>query len=753
MATKLKRTYSYLIYTATGLLNFIFMFMSYAVLFLSAGEFNTDSAFSAFGCMKFGEESLATMLKEFIGGMGEDAILAFLGVLVAIIMIIMIFVNIALILAGVVGLVREFAKTNLIPGVGKELVDNVSGIVLTVNFGAQIASALFVILMSICNLHTGSFFGQKISMGMRPGLGMYFLLVIAVAGWVVNLLIGKKKAVPKGVAYKCSTCGSPSKFGEEYCYKCGGKIVAEKIEGYVEETPEEPVEEEAVTDFDYKNIGTYCKNAWKGFLAFCEKSNVSMQSLKTAGLALAVVIVLLIVVAIIPWPQPAAYVEAEVSVNQIYNSEDKETVIFYNGKLADDTIDGRVTYVKHSLDGKTALLGTEDATLYVFTKKGLVSVDENVKAFKLAADGSAVVYVNEDSELVYYNVSKKEKKTVTDEIPASVLSSFAVSPDGKSVLYLEGSDTDSTMCVWTNGKSTEIGDGLAPIGLTSKGKLIYYYDTEKDSIYVQKNGKDPVKLVNDIKDVYEMSIVFNADHTQVLFSANGWYISDNGKEKVKLTSSEISKFGNYSDAVNAVSATMGSFYASTSPVIEFEKQYFLTEERQLCYINKKLEAVVVAENVSSYKATPSYSAVYYTDGDELYRAEGYKKKFKKVADDVDKFYITEDGTKCYFINNDDALMYVKKTGKPKKIADDVYTVTLTHDGYAIFLSDFSIENGGTLYSSRNGSKKKRIAEDVIYFDAEVDGTYYSVDAGDGLIDVYGTKSKVKFKKLLSEVKN
>jgi len=747
MNINLKRIYSYLAYVAAGLFNFIFMFMNYAVLFISADGNSETLAFSAYKCMVFGEESLGGELVDFIEGMTKDANLAFLTVIISIIMILMIIISVALLFAGVAGLVRELAGVNIIPGVDKKLVDKVSGIVFNVDFYAHIVSALLLVILTVCNLYTGSFLGYKLSLGVRPGLGMYFLLIFTVALWITNRILRKKfSSVPKEkVVCKCTVCGAEASDGAKFCAQCGAEVVCETV------TPEEQPEAEAV-NFDYRKIVDFFKKLWAEFLSVCEKSNISRGMLKKIGKISVCVILVLIIIASIPWPKPAAYVEAKEDISLFYSSEEGETYITKNGKLLKETVDGNVLTHVISMDGKTVLLMTSEKELLVYSGKGLVSVDEGVSSCKLSVDGSAVAYINEDGELVHYTVKNKKSATVSDELCPAPGFSYAISPDGKTVAYVEGAVDDFTLNLWVNGKKSEVDDGMIPLGVSEKGKLVYYYDTKEAEVYVMKKGKEPEKLAGDISVFTNARFYFNANLTQAVYTVNGsdWYISDNGKEKVKITSKGINEVGNSDDfgidmALTSVSRVM--------PVESFKKQYFLFGDGTLCYLNNKLEAVTVAENVDDYEATPSYDFVYYRDGDDIYRVKGYKKKAKTVAEDAssESFVITEDGKRCYYVNDDDALMTVKKTGKPKKIADDVDSLTITRDGYALFTTDHSYENGGTLYSSRNGGKKKKLADDVLYVFPKEKATYYRVRNGSDAYDVYGVKSGVKFKRLLEEI--
>ena len=749
MTINLKRIYKYLFYASAGLFNLLFMIMNYAVLFISAEGESETKAFSAYGCMKFGDESLGNMLTKFIEGMGKDPHLTFLTVFISIIMILLIIVSAVLLLAGVAGLVKELAKVNILGPLDGAIASRVSSIAFTANFIMHVVSAVLLILTSLINLYSGEFFGVKISMGMRPGLGMYFLLVLAVGTWVAVKVLAKKLAKPSAptekTVYKCPACEHVSEAEVKFCPMCGAEVASETVI-----LPAEEEQETEAVDFDFKKVVAFVKNVWAGIPGFLEKNNISKGMLRTLGIALGAVLVLLIVFAVIPRPQIAAYVEPESSISSVYDNDTEKTVFVIDGKLSKHTLDTNVLSSKKSIDGSTLAIYDNEKTLYVFTKKGIVEVDENVKSYVISAEGKGIAYVNEDGELMLYNVAKKNAEKVSDEISEFAAETYFVSPDGKTVAFIEGTYDDFDAYVSVNGKKEKIGNKIVPIGVSNKGKFVYYLDMEKNALYVQKKGKDAVKLMNDVVGISSFRAAFNVDHTEIFYtSGDSWYLSVEGKEKVKISAKNIEQFGNYDGVGNTLSHLSSTF--RTIPVETFAKQYFLRSDGDLCYINKKLESVTVAEDVDGFLATPSYDVIYYVDNGTIYRGEGYKDKFKKVADDdAEDMVITRDGNACYYINEDDELMYVKKTGKAKKIADDASDLEMTHDGYALFLTDYSAANGGTLCYSKNGGKKKVVSEDVSFISIDSTGTYYTVRSDDipGSYELYGTKNKVKFKLLV-----
>ncbi len=470
--------------------------------------------------------------------------------------------------------------------------------------------------------------------------------------------------------------------------------------------------------------------------------------------AIAAIILLIAVVCI--WPKGNNYVAPERSIMLRYDEEKEKTLIFVDGKKIETTIDGDYYTYSCSIDGKVAaiLTDTEDRILYLFDGKDLIKVSDKVGSFGLADSGASVAYttIEEDGEgaLMLFNAKKEKAEKITDELYGE----YCLSPDGKSIAFAEGKDDGYSLYVTVNGEKTKIKSDALPLGLSNKAKLVYYYVKEDSSIYVYKK-EEATKIISGATG----DVIFNIDHTEILFYSNrDVYISQDGNEKVKISSKGISGLGSY-DIMN------NSFENGDSvvlPIKTFEKTLFTTgkteqnEKRKLYYLDSKLEKIEVADDVESFDTSLDGGVIYYLNSnDELFRMKNYKADAEEIADDVYDFEMTSDGKACYFIeetgtgdNTEKTLYYAKKTSDPKKIADDVNSLYMTYDDYCLFVADRSeTKYTGTLYSSRGGSEKVKVADDVNSCYIRTTATYYSQRVDDETTALYGTAKKTKFEKL------
>ncbi len=501
-------------------------------------------------------------------------------------------------------------------------------------------------------------------------------------------------------------------------------------------------------------------------------TNLPTKKLIIAACAAVGVLALIIILIACVANAKDVYTPLETSIGYVFNKDDKEIVIFENGKLTASKIDGEPNFAERSLDGNTYAILTLDNTLYVYTKSALTKVSSDVNYFKLSAEGTYIVYDNSDGEVIHYNIKKAEKNKITNTIPPSTSNrdKYSISPDGKTVAYVKGeASNDYALYLYSDGESEKVGELLIPLALTNKAGLLYYYNNEKKNIYVQNKDGEDVKLISDANSSSSNNdMYFTSDNKTVLFTANkSTYICDNGTEKIKISSDKLESIGNMN---NGWGTNLKSYHSvcllnvCTTSLNDFRELYFLVQDENsvssLYYLDRKLETTRIAKKIKGYWAAPESDTVYYLDdSEELFRAKGPNdEKPNSIAEDIKSIAniaISFDATECYYVDDDETLRYVKKDGKSKKIADDVYSsISMTHDDYLMFIVDYSSStNSGTLYCSHSGKEKTKLDEEVNLFITASSTSYYMISSGGnkGLLDVYIATKKARFSKLADDV--
>ena len=466
------------------------------------------------------------------------------------------------------------------------------------------------------------------------------------------------------------------------------------------------------------------------------------------AVAAVIVVALVIILAVNVFATPdEVFVVPEADMSFEYVKEDGESLLLRDGAATKITVKGKPSYVRYSLDGKTAAYLDEDQALYVVYKGEENRIKNNVESFRLSADGSTVAYVNSKDELVLVDLKTEEESVVTEDIYGS---EYALSPNGRSVLYAEGDEDEYTVFTYVDGKVTELedGKGAVPVGIADKAKYVYYAD-EDGALYVKSGKKEAVKLAREYN--VNQKAILNADHTQIMYSVNGdsVYVSVQGGEDVKITGKGL----HYLTGLQYNNPTEGT-KAITFAFRDIRGQYFIDGQGMLRYIEKNLDTTSVDKDIETLKVTDTMSMVYYVDEDGgLYRGKGGSDKFERIARDVEMFDITSDGKTCYYLDDENTLFYIDKKGNDEKIAKNVKTFCITPDDYVLYLTDYDISSG-KLYGCRNGKDADLVAKDVYSVWTTETGAYYrcDIDIQDGgTCKIYGASSKLEFEKIAEGV--
>lgn len=339
------------------------------------------------------------------------------------------------------------------------------------------------------------------------------------------------------------------------------------------------------------------------------------------------------------------------------------------------------------------------------------------------------------------------------------LSSFVISPDGNALAYITKQNDSESVAFYAyyDGKRVKIGENLIPVGISNKGKYIYYLSQEKDCLYVSNMNGEVKKLSANINP--SGRYFFNSNMTQLIFSADGkWYLSVNGADKVKLTESDSDWL--YSVAPqgcprlsNAGRSENGPAYIY--PLKNLTGHYFQEYDGKLFYINEKNRpADVICERTNFAQLTDDESALFYTEqqGNRYIACKTENTEFSaivQIAEGTSPFIFTSNGETVHYCDNENTLWYQRADEKPKHIADDVHYFTLSHDNYVLFITDYS-NSSGILYGCANGKDPQQILSDcfsvpTIYPTVSI--IYANYDKASGTFDIYTADNGMNFEKI------
>ncbi len=230
MTFDLKKLFHPLAFAAVGLFHFIFMFFNYAAAFANSLGFKETKGFSAYKCMVIGEDSIARGMNE----LSENGFRSFLLFMVTLLLILTILVAVALLVIGALGLLKELAGVDILGGEAWELANKLSKLIFKTYFLLNAAAALLLIVSCFFNVKE-SVYGVTLEAGLRPGIGMYFLLIFGALVFFGLPLLEKKLSTTltiERVTYRCSACGAKAKAADKFCSACGGAVVQQESVQY-----------------------------------------------------------------------------------------------------------------------------------------------------------------------------------------------------------------------------------------------------------------------------------------------------------------------------------------------------------------------------------------------------------------------------------------------------------------------------------------------------------------------------------------
>lgn len=480
----------------------------------------------------------------------------------------------------------------------------------------------------------------------------------------------------------CPNCGAQVEDGTAFCSNCGAKIEAAQPQNVVQ--PESQVQPEPQVQPGEDNF--YQQPA--------QEPKVSKKNIKMiAGIAVAVIAVIIVVKLV-----AGLFGGSKDTLVRVYDSDAGKSTLYLNNKKI-ETIKGNADIYTNIDKSAFYVVANQDA--YYVKGKKLEKILSDCSSVKVAAHGKAAIL--QEGDTVYrYTGSKLEELADGDYV-----SYVAISGDGKSYAYTICDDDDDYISyVGTKaGKDNKVKD-VEIFAISNDGKYFYGIDTDRNLILVDKKGNDEV-LEKDVDDY----IGLNSDGTELMFVKDGkTYVSVKGKEKQKVSGSEV-----YSVLIKGENTYGNDYY----PVKSFKKA-IVVMSGEVAVLSNKYEAETIVDLDRFYGITDDLSAVYYSDGGDLYYAKAKKNaKGKKLAEDVKQFAMSNDGKNIYYINEDDELCYIKGNGKAKVIDDDP-DVSLS----------YAYVSGSNLYAADDdtwycikGKKSQKLKVDGLTYSSSSDAVY------------------------------
>lgn len=527
---------------------------------------------------------------------------------------------------------------------------------------------------------------------------------------------------------KCKVCGRECKEGMKFCSGCGTPIEPQAAETkpeptaevqedkqvvLVKETASEAAPEATVTgQSETQNVDA----------APSEKKPIDKRILAAAGVA---AVLLLGVFVAISGKKPAG--SGEKSYNNIikyYSPKEDETYLMVDGKVLEESIMGEASELLRTMDNTGGIFADEDNTLYFLGEDQVTRIADDVAAYSMSVNGDFVVYVDEENELYLYDVKKKDKELIAEELVEERNLSWKddtydraliLSPDGKTVAYNTIDDSDDVrLQIYYKGKTEAAGKQLSPLSITNDGICMAVHE-EDDTLYKVTPDGEKERVAKNV-DCYLYTL--NNQHTEIVYYTDkeNTYFYQIGQEPIKLSGKKVYDFlteenqneiyrqGRYCGLYTSnVDSLVGSVFRDDS-----DKFFVFTKDLEV-------ERLVTGKEIINYRKVKD--KIYYLDRDKIYSVGTVPgSKAEKLAEDVKQMVVTRDGKTIYYVDTDDTLW--AKTDQETEIMEDVYSMMLDKNNTLYFIAgDIDKEgdlkkNSGTLYQYISGKEPKVIAEGI-----------------------------------------
>jgi hypothetical protein len=403
-----------------------------------------------------------------------------------------------------------------------------------------------------------------------------------------------------------------------------------------------------------------------------------------AGIA---AITALIIVLVMFSPSQYSTFRGEMLPIQIEN--DRIVITTHRGQTV--SLDGRLRDYQYSLDGRKiafTVLDGDTTDLYHMSGNNLQRVASGVESIWFSASGNGIAFTQYDrgdtaARLLLWTGGSP----VTISINVGIYENrVTLSPDGKTVGFVENDGENDFGMVFTNNRATELGRGLTPIGVADSAKYIYFTRVSAEGqviLMVQRglNEERRDRLAGDL-NMWEQ-VFFNKDMSQIIFTTRGSegrsHISDRGRDSVPLRGVVSELIVPYNTA----------YFNGIVGVRNFKNTFYVNNQSALIHIDSKYETRNIQSNVYQVYLSSDGKTLTYNRGSRIERVNGTKanaEPVRLVDERMCCFVITANGNAVFYVDSGD-IMYQKGSGR---------AVSIAHD-FRGCISEYNLYKGDTLF--------------------------------------------------------
>ena len=340
--------------------------------------------------------------------------------------------------------------------------------------------------------------------------------------------------------------------------------------------------------------------------------------------------------------------------------ETDKTVYVFDGSSRKEVFES-VSLVRrtYSFDSKTVLINYKDdgvGYLYVYRDNKLNLISNEFNNTLLSDNGETVLYTDEANRAIHlYSVNKQiDTVAFVDEEKEYDLDAFVLSYSGSVLAYTKTDDEGRTLNVYTSSGTTEYpADEIYNLICVSEKGDVCYVDGE-DALHMI-NSKGDV-IISEKADYiclnYDNSQIVTISDEEIVFFKDG---------KMRFVSFDEENSGIYQIVIpkktlaySYIRYGQGKQYKPVYHygISDFEKCYYVTDEKNLVYFDKELKMQRIADNVSAPLISNDGKNLFYID------EEGSVHKYDG-KDTV--YYSSEEGcTELFAYDEKNKILYLEE---------------------------------------------------------------------------------------------
>ena len=489
---------------------------------------------------------------------------------------------------------------------------------------------------------------------------------------------------------KCPQCNAQLEDDVKFCTSCGASVG----------TPDAKPGTAPAAGAASKPV----KPAKTGGASGKSPFKLSKKTLAVCAGVLAAVIFIILLIVKLSSGGSGNFIMKKQELDQ-FASGDKVYFVNSDGTVVEQLVGNgadKISDVCESTDGRySALIAGDAKTALFFDGKTVFKVADGVETLYMSNDGKTLVYTDANRKIFSY---KNEKSTLVAENADLT----AVSPDAKTVGYIRSTGDESIAGYYAKGgKEYEIGKNRTPCSISNDaGTVLVKRGSANDFEYTyhvqSKTDEDSIVM---LKDMDVDAFITNFDGSEVLYytSDDATYLAKTGAEPVKVSSDHLLPLFPYGTNVCVVSVSSQRYLLKS-----FGKTFYLASNDKLVYVNEKMQAQTVAEEIVAPVPADDEKTVFYLKDGSLYKVDGTKRTEPTllVEETVAKYCVTSGGKTVFYLTKE-GLYSKKGTSKPKLVTDRVSDVNVLFftdwmfDGDTLF---FFIED--EIFSSKGGKAVK-----------------------------------------------